>query len=242
MWTKNQFCFLYQLPHWSIRDIRVRKYLKRSSSPIRTAFGKREETAFETVNYIWILDVFLTTFFTFDKLLNSSESGFIVLTLLIIIPMVAKSPGCPQFWGGGGQAGPTQTANGSEDARVPSTPKYPPTWDPVFPGNLFQWLQQGVLIPQVVHWPISKSQWSFAHLIRTSSEITRTPRMSSSYVEQLKVTSLLVRAWQNVVHWRGKWQIISVFFPWEPCEQYEKAKRYDTERCVLQVGRFPICY
>ena len=31
--------------------------------------------------------------------------------------------------------------------------------------------------------------------------------------------------WQNVVHWRREWQTTSVFFPWEPHEQYEKAKR-----------------
>ena len=30
--------------------------------------------------------------------------------------------------------------------------------------------------------------------------------------------------WQNVVHWRREWQTTSVFFPWEPHEQYEKAK------------------
>ena len=31
--------------------------------------------------------------------------------------------------------------------------------------------------------------------------------------------------WQNVVHWRREWQTTSVFFPWEPHEQHEKAKR-----------------
>ena len=31
--------------------------------------------------------------------------------------------------------------------------------------------------------------------------------------------------WQNVVHWRREWQIISLFLPWEPHEQYDKAKR-----------------
>ena len=36
--------------------------------------------------------------------------------------------------------------------------------------------------------------------------------------------------WQNVVHWRREWQTTSVFLPWEPQEQYEKAERYDTER------------
>ena len=30
--------------------------------------------------------------------------------------------------------------------------------------------------------------------------------------------------WQNVVHWRREWQTTSVFLPWEPHEQYEKAK------------------
>ena len=100
MWANNKFCLLHQLPQWNIRDVRVRKYLKRSSSPIRTAFGKRGEKAFETVNYIWILDVFLTTLFPLDKLLDSSKSGFIIFISLIIIPMAAKSPGCPQLLGG----------------------------------------------------------------------------------------------------------------------------------------------
>ena len=30
--------------------------------------------------------------------------------------------------------------------------------------------------------------------------------------------------WLNVVHWRREWQTTSVFLPWEPHEQYEKAK------------------
>ena len=48
--------------------------------------------------------------------------------------------------------------------------------------------------------------------------------------------------WQNVVHWRREWQTTSVFLPWEPHEQYEKAKSLDTERWNPQVGRCPICY
>ena len=35
--------------------------------------------------------------------------------------------------------------------------------------------------------------------------------------------------WQNVVHWRREWQTTSAFLPWEPHEQYEKAKRYDSK-------------
>ena len=48
--------------------------------------------------------------------------------------------------------------------------------------------------------------------------------------------------WQNVVYWRRDWQTTSVFLPWEPHEEYEKAKRYDTERWTPQVKKCPICY
>ena len=48
--------------------------------------------------------------------------------------------------------------------------------------------------------------------------------------------------WQNTVHWIREWQTTLAFLPWEPHEQYEKAKRYDTERWTPQVGRCPICY
>ena len=30
--------------------------------------------------------------------------------------------------------------------------------------------------------------------------------------------------WQNMGRWSGEWQTIPVFLPWEPQEQYEKAK------------------
>ena len=40
----------------------------------------------------------------------------------------------------------------------------------------------------------------------------------------------------------GSSKITSVFLPWEPHEQYEKAKRYDTERWTPQIGRCPMCY
>ena len=36
--------------------------------------------------------------------------------------------------------------------------------------------------------------------------------------------------WNTVVHCRSEWQTTSVFVPWEPHEQYEKAKWKDTER------------
>ena len=44
------------------------------------------------------------------------------------------------------------------------------------------------------------------------------------------------------MYWRTEWQTTSVFLPWEPHEQYEKAKRQKTERWTPQVSRYPICY
>ena len=35
---------------------------------------------------------------------------------------------------------------------------------------------------------------------------------------------------KNAVYCRREWQTTSAFLPWEPHEQFEKAKRYDTER------------
>ena len=47
---------------------------------------------------------------------------------------------------------------------------------------------------------------------------------------QCGIAPLGGEAWQNVVHWRREWQATKVFLPWEPHEQYEKAKWLDTER------------
>ena len=33
----------------------------------------------------------------------------------------------------------------------------------------------------------------------------------------------------SIAHWRIEWKTTSAFLPWEPHEQYEKVKRYDTE-------------
>ena len=42
--------------------------------------------------------------------------------------------------------------------------------------------------------------------------------------------------WQNVVHWRREWQTTSVFLPWEPHEQYAKAKRTLKDELPRSVG------
>ena len=40
----------------------------------------------------------------------------------------------------------------------------------------------------------------------------------------------------------GKWQTTLVLLPWEPHEQYEKAKRCDNEQWTPWASRCPICY
>ena len=49
-------------------------------------------------------------------------------------------------------------------------------------------------------------------------------------------------SWQNMVHWRRKWQPIPVFLSGEPNGQYKKAKVYDIGRWDSQVGWCPISY
>ena len=45
------------------------------------------------------------------------------------------------------------------------------------------------------------------------------------------------QVWQHVVHWRREWQTTSVFLPWEPHEQYEKAKdRIQKDELPRSVG------
>jgi len=39
-----------------------------------------------------------------------------------------------------------------------------------------------------------------------------------------------------MIQWRRGWQTASAFLPWEPHKQYEKGKRYDTDRWNPQVG------
>ena len=51
-----------------------------------------------------------------------------------------------------------------------------------------------------------------------------------------KLTGHSEEFWQNVVHWRRKWQTTPVFLLQEPHEQYEKAKRYYTGRWALPLG------
>ena len=67
-------------------------------------------------------------------------------------------------------------------------------------------------------------------------------KLKPSLVGPPKMDASWWRFWQNMVRWRREWQTTSIFLPWEHYEQYEKAKRYDTERWTPQVIRYPICY
>ena len=48
--------------------------------------------------------------------------------------------------------------------------------------------------------------------------------ISNFFIFKIYVEGYLLQYWLNVVHWRREWQTTSVFLPWEPHEQYEKAK------------------
>ena len=86
-----------------------------------------------------------------------------------------------------------------------------------------------------------------------SQKTNQTDNLDHSLVELNKLSAIPCRAtqdrwnhggesWQNMVHWRRECQTTSAFLPWEPHEQSEKVKRYDTERWTPQAGRCPICY
>ena len=74
-----------------------------------------------------------------------------------------------------------------------------------------------------------QTHWNHNHRKR-GNLITRTTALSNSMKLSHAVWGHPGRAghggevWQNVVHWRREWQTTSVFLPWEPHEQYEKAK------------------
>ena len=78
-------------------------------------------------------------------------------------------------------------------------------------------------------------------LSKAQQGATSVPGMPSSYSEWLKGTSLLVRVWLNVVHWRRERQPLqysclrTLWMVW-------KGKKIRHERWTPQVGRCPICY
>ena len=75
----------------------------------------------------------------------------------------------------------------------------------------------------------SQTEWN-----PQSQKTNQTDHMDHIMSNSMKLWAMPCRAtqdgqsgefWQKVVHWRKQWQTISEFLPWEPHEQYEKAKR-----------------
>ena len=81
-----------------------------------------------------------------------------------------------------------------------------------------------------------------ANLITRTTALSNSMKLSHAVWSHPKQMGHGGEFWQNVVHWRREWQTTSVFLPWEAHEQYEKAKRWDTERLTPQVSRCPICH
>ena len=83
---------------------------------------------------------------------------------------------------------------------------------------------------------------SFEILITGTTTLSNSMKLSHAMWGHPRRTGHGGEVWQNVVHWKREWQTTSVFLPWEPHEQYEKAKWQNTERGTPQVCRCPICY
>ena len=87
--------------------------------------------------------------------------------------------------------------------------------------------------PYVAHWLTPSGEWRFTCPRAKEGPAFGQPGCRtclSSYKQWLKDMSLVVRAWQNMAHWRREWQTTSVFLTQEPHEHKEKSKRYDTGR------------
>ena len=82
------------------------------------------------------------------------------------------------------------------------------------------------------NWPIWSQDHSLVKLNETKPCGVGPPKMDGIWWRGLTECGPLEKGIQTT----------SVFLPCEPREQYEKAKRWDTERWTPQVSRCPICY
>ena len=116
------------------------------------------------------------------------------------------------------------------EAGVSSAPGYPPTSASASARSSSQWLQQGLyLSPLVVHWLTPSILWRLYAQWRSAVGQPRCwscyPAMWSSWRTR-HVSKHLIKG-RPLERER---QPPLVFLSWEPHEQYEKAKKYDTER------------
>ena len=81
-------------------------------------------------------------------------------------------------------------------------------------------LQEG--IRGQTHW--NHNHRKLANLITWTTALSNSMKLSHAVWSHPRWAGHGGEVWQNVVHWRREWQTTSVFLPWEPHEQYEKAK------------------
>ena len=62
------------------------------------------------------------------------------------------------------------------------------------------------------------------NLITWNTALSNSMKLSHGSWSHLRQEGHGGEVWQNVVHLRREWQTTSVFLPWEPHEQYGKAK------------------
>ena len=72
------------------------------------------------------------------------------------------------------------------------------------------------------HW--NHNHRKLANLITWNTALFNSVKLSHAVWGNPRCMGHGGEVWQNVVHWRREWQTVSVFLPWEPHEQYEKAK------------------
>ena len=75
-----------------------------------------------------------------------------------------------------------------------------------------------------------QTDWNYRHrqlanLITWTTALSNSMKLSHAVWGHPRWTGHGGEVWENVLHWRREWQTTSVFLPWEPHEQHEKAKR-----------------
>ena len=71
------------------------------------------------------------------------------------------------------------------------------------------------------HW--NHNHRKLANLITWTTALSNSMKLSHGLWGHPRQMGHGGEVWQNVVYWRREWKTTSVFLPWEPHEQYEKA-------------------
>ena len=77
-------------------------------------------------------------------------------------------------------------------------------------------------IRRQTHW--NHNHRKLTNLITWTTALSNSMKLSHAMWGHPRRTGHGGEVWQNVAHWRREWKTTSIFLPWEPQEQYEKAK------------------